>query len=162
MRRCPQALYTAAGAPRGAGWPARIDPEPRDSHVRGSAARTSERVCCSAFAEVRPVKLSFGQQRAICLTLAQVLTVIIASIYKHWPRPALSELQLLLLQSSQWEWTVAPSPCWFCTMGSSSRVRTESVMETSANHSRHKIFQKIIFWGGVQGPTPQPRNRAYR
>ncbi len=45
MRRCPQALYTAAGALRGAGWPARIDPEPRDSHVRGSAARTSERVC---------------------------------------------------------------------------------------------------------------------
>jgi hypothetical protein len=85
VRRCARALYTAAGAPRGAGWPARIDPEPRDSHVRGSAARTSERVCCSAFAEVRPVKLSFGQQRAICLTSAQVLTVIIASIHEHWP-----------------------------------------------------------------------------
>ena len=61
----------------------------------------------SAFAaEVRPVKLSFGQQRAICLTSEQVLTDIITSIYKHWPIlpwPALmSELQLLLLQSSQW------------------------------------------------------------
>ncbi len=31
-------------------------------------------------AEVRPVKLSFGQQRAICLTSEQVLTVIITSI----------------------------------------------------------------------------------